>query len=256
MKLNKSEKQLALKVSKKIQHFLEITNRTNLRSTDVFPYLQRQGLFKNDIENGKEFRSFLKKLYKCNMLKSLVPQCDYIPSLKNPNYGEWYFHDAKDKMPILKHTDPIKTTNNKQDIFHSDELKKSQSEMEITEAINIIKMLIAGINPITERPQDDLGVCSDITVIEALKTVIDPMSYEVEINKLESDVSEKYLSASALGQLKNKSYDEVLMTMKKNNLILGPHLIRKKGIEMGLMLKQNSTGKKWIVYPESLSELL
>ncbi|WP_370477198.1 hypothetical protein [Tamlana flava] len=267
MKLTNKDIQLALKLSKTIQHFLEITGNTNLRSTDVFPYLKRHGYFKNDVDNGKEFRSFLKKLYKANMLGSLVPQCHYIPSLNNPNFGEWYFHDAKDKMPKAN---GIKSNGHEKNFENNlSQIKSTYAKMDINEAIDIVQMLIAGINPVTERLQDDLGVCADPTVIEALKTIIDPEAYREEIDALTktSEIKKpkssapkenktEYLSATALGKLKDKTYSEVISVMTKYQYIADKEQITYLGFEKGLMFRQNPNGNKWIVYPESLKELL
>lgn len=196
MKLSREEIQLALRLSRTIQHYLEITKGTNLRSTDVFPYLKRHGFFKQDQENGKTFRSFLKKLYKANMLKSLVPQCNYIPSLQNPNYGEWFFHDAKDAMPTIKRNE----ANGEDSDFEKSisQITNKYAKMDIHEATDIVKMLIAGVNPISERVQDNLGVCADPTVVEALKTIIDPEAYQDEMScqpKRTNNTSHKVVTA-------------------------------------------------------------
>ena len=81
--------------------------------------------------------------------------------------------------------------------------------MDFEEAVDIIKMLIDGINPITERPQDDLGVCTDISVIEALKTLIDPKVNKTFLKK-ESTLKPSYIKSQ---ERLNKQVFE-----KKNNV--------------------------------------
>ncbi|MDY2588202.1 hypothetical protein [Winogradskyella aquimaris] len=161
-----------------------------------------------------------------------------------------------------------------------DSLKSNYSRhMDLDEAIEIVTMLINNINPINNKPYDDLGVCLNETVKEALKSLIDiristkskksyykkqknskPVRKYIQrsLNKINLDNKDqsKFLSATSLGKLKNKTYTEVISIMRKNELILNADEITFKGQERGLKFKQNSSGIKWIVYPESLSELL
>ena len=133
------------------------------------------------------------------------------------------------------------------------------------------------------RPQDNLGVCADITVVEALRTIIDPEAYtseqnhtspkssivnsikidtesikrikELDLNKL-AVKHNNYLSATDLGKLKNKNYAEVIKEMNDYKLVVSNNIITKQGKEFGIKFKQNNIGGKYIVYPESLAELL
>jgi hypothetical protein len=68
--------------------------------------------------------------------------------------------------------------------------------------------------------------------------------------------SVKLLSATNLGKLKDKPYAEVLNCMIASEYLIDKETITPKGIKMGLMYKENSKGSKWIVYPESLVEIL
>ncbi|MCH4552203.1 hypothetical protein [Aestuariibaculum lutulentum] len=241
MKLAPSEVKKAYKISKIIQHRIDMTKELNLRSTDIFPDLVRKGLYEEDKNNGIHFRRFLKKLAQHGELRSLIPQCTHIAPAKGEKFNEWYFNDAKDKMPetrplnggdILK----SKTTSQNPNLVITD-----KHRMDLDEAIDIIKMLIAGINPVTERFQDDLGVCNEIVVKEALKTIIDPVSYKEkeEIKpknippklpkRIFRNTEEKLLSASSLGKLKNKNYQDVIKIMNTYELIVSTNIITTMG---------------------------
>jgi len=66
----------------------------------------------------------------------------------------------------------------------------------------------------------------------------------------------KCLSATNLGKLKDKSFDEVIEIMTIKNYIFDKQTISPEGEKIGITYKSNAQGKKWIVYPESLAELL
>ena len=102
MKLTKEEVIKAYKISKVIQKRIDITKQTNLRSTDVFPYLVKKKLFKPDRHNGVHFRNFLNKLSRSGELHTLIPQCTQIKPVDDEIYSEWFFHDAKDKLTTSK----------------------------------------------------------------------------------------------------------------------------------------------------------
>lgn len=68
--------------------------------------------------------------------------------------------------------------------------------------------------------------------------------------------NEKKHSATVLGRLKNKSYDNVITIMINKGYILDKNTITKKGLNQGIEYKENKQGSKWIVYPEYLSEIL
>lgn len=272
MKLTKYEVKKALKISKIIQRRIDLTNEINLRTTDIFPDLVRKGLFEPDKNNGIHFRRFLKKISRYGELKTLIPQCSQVPPLKDEIFNEWYFNDAKDNMPSVKSLErdiKVNTAEIEPELLKT--LIQPSVKMDINEAFEIVQMLISGINPITERPQDDLGVCADITVVEALKTIIAPESHKIEINNTkdelvetkndledrdEVDVMERHLSATALGNLKGLICSQVIDYMIREAYIIGYSEITYKGLDRGLKFKKNEKGSKWIVYPESLAEML
>lgn len=177
MKLTNAEVKLALKISKVIQERIDITGETNYRSNDVFPYLVKKGLYMPDRHNGVHFRRFLNKVAKYGELDTLIPQCTKINPVKNEIFSEWYFHDAKDKMPKPKNEEE----NTLKDFI--------DQEMNVWQAIDIVKMLIAGINPISKEDLDKNDVCCHPIVQEALKTFITPESYEVEIEILKQELA-------------------------------------------------------------------
>ena len=66
----------------------------------------------------------------------------------------------------------------------------------------------------------------------------------------------KMLSATNLGKLKNKSFNEVIDIMIAKGFIKDKNTITTLGNHSGLKYKENSRGNKWIVYPEALAESL
>jgi F420-0:gamma-glutamyl ligase-like protein len=67
--------------------------------------------------------------------------------------------------------------------------------------------------------------------------------------------SSKLLSGTALGKTKGKTYKEVREIMESNNYVINEE-ITSNGLKKGIKLKSNTKGDKWIVYPESLAEIL
>lgn len=178
MKLSNDEVRLALKISKVIQERIDITGDTNLRSTDVFPYLVKRGLYEKDRHNGIHFRKFLNKLANYSELGSLIPQCTRINPVKDEIFSNWFFHDAKEKMPKPKNEE-----ENPLEHFIDE-------EMNVWQAIDIIKMLISGTNPITKEKLDKNDVCCHPLVQEALKIFITPEAYEIEIENLKQELTD------------------------------------------------------------------
>lgn len=65
----------------------------------------------------------------------------------------------------------------------------------------------------------------------------------------------KLLSATALGKTVDLTYSDVVTVMRAEGLIKDD-TITAKGTKQGLEYKSNTKGDSWIVYPESLKELL
>lgn len=67
---------------------------------------------------------------------------------------------------------------------------------------------------------------------------------------------QKLLSATNLGKLKDKTFAEVVAVMIEKGYISDKNTITVLGSHLGIQYKENAKGNKWIVYPESLVELL
>lgn len=67
--------------------------------------------------------------------------------------------------------------------------------------------------------------------------------------------SGKLLSATALGKTVDKSYNHVVEIMTENGFIKEDS-ITSKGTDQGLEYKKNAKGDSWIVYPESMKDIL
>ncbi|MDU8886320.1 phospholipase D family protein [Yeosuana sp. MJ-SS3] len=67
---------------------------------------------------------------------------------------------------------------------------------------------------------------------------------------------ERLLSATNLGKEKDKSFSEVIDIMVARKYIKDKNIITEVGIQIGITYKTNAKGNKWIVYPESLAEIL
>jgi len=76
------------------------------------------------------------------------------------------------------------------------------------------------------------------------------------VQKTEVIKRQKFLSATALGKLKDKNYQDVINTMINMKYIENANTITYKGQELGIKHKFNSKGEKWIVYPHNLAEIL
>lgn len=177
MQLSKDEIQRAFRIRKAIQKYLDQTNKVNIRSTDVFPYLVRRGLFEKDSKNGLYFRRFLKKLYLCNMLH-LIPQCKYVPGINGEIFGEWYFNSFAtiNKDPFIIEKNSIETPD-------SNEVK------DLKDAEEIIINLIEGKHPETRKPLNPISHSALMIVQKSLKII----SSE---NKIEKEKSQKHKTSS------------------------------------------------------------
>ncbi|WJJ98231.1 phospholipase D family protein [Algibacter luteus] len=119
--------------------------------------------------------------------------------------------------------------------------------------LDLTKELVAG-NLSQQIPVFDYMEESYVNVQENNEVVTRD---EYQANQLaEAKKNEKKHSATSLGRLKNKSYDEVIQVMLQKGFILDKNTISQEGEKQGIAYKQNKQGTKWIVYPESLSELL
>ncbi|AVR47040.1 hypothetical protein C7S20_18300 [Christiangramia fulva] len=163
MKISDDEIKKALKIRNAVQHYLEMAKKVNIRSTDVFPYLVRKGIFEADKNNGLFFRRFLKKLYKANMLHSLIPQCTYVPGINGEIFGEWYFNSHIPKI--------------KEDIEEGDVQKNLNAgelkDISFEDAKENLFKLIEGKNPITGKLIDQTEDPILFEISQSLKVFIE-----------------------------------------------------------------------------------
>jgi len=99
MSLTSAEIQQALRISKAIEAHLENTRSVNVRSEDLYSTLADLKLVERDLQQGHNFRLFLKKLVKENML-NLIPQCH--ATAKSGGKYDFVFNRAADRMPARK----------------------------------------------------------------------------------------------------------------------------------------------------------
>lgn len=183
MKISDQEIKKALKIKNAVQIFLEQTKKVNLRSTDVFPYLVRRGLYEQDYRNGLYFRQFLKRLYKANMLLSLIPQCRYVPGINGEIYGEWYFNIYR-KVAVK--------------VINEEKVKESRvpvvtESMSYDDARDNLWQLIQDINPLTGELLNELEDSSLILIGTSLKIFMeaDASSDKEKTGEHSDKISEK-----------------------------------------------------------------
>ncbi|WP_298527876.1 hypothetical protein [uncultured Christiangramia sp.] len=156
MEISNDEIKKALKIKNAVQYYLDMTKEVNIRSTDVFPYLVRKGIFVQDKNNGLFFRRFLKRLYKANMLKSLIPQCTYVPGINGEIFGEWYFNINSSRSPT-KNAECSEAKNDEPIIITIEDARKTLYD------------LIEGRNPDTGKLIDRLEDPNLYKISQALK---------------------------------------------------------------------------------------
>jgi hypothetical protein len=131
--------------------------------------------------------------------------------------------DYKDSKVLLDLTD---------DLLHGKKLKQISY-------LDFDEELIWGSSELTQRKSREEFESKNSTIKASL-----------------SNTNEKLLSATNLGKIKNKSFNEVIDILVVKECLFDKHTITKKGMQMGITFKENANGNKWIVYPESLAELL
>jgi hypothetical protein len=157
-------------------------------------------------------------------------------------------------MSVLKdnYTVFIRRPNYKRKILGKDYLG-SETRLDLTET------LLSGNLP-DKRCVFDFDSESFVN-IETNNTRISREDFEKQNNPnktfhQEIKVREKLLSATSLGKSKGKTFDEVIKVMKTHDYIFSKDQITQNGKLRGIRYKTNAKGEKWIVYPESLKELL
>ncbi len=132
MSLTTAEIQQALRISKAIEAHLENTRAVNVRSEDLYSTLADQKLVERDLQQGHNFRLFLKKLVKENML-NLIPQCYAAP--KSGGKFEYTFNRAGDRMPARKVVAPTeaKKVEETPEVKHEDTVETPEAKLEPVE---------------------------------------------------------------------------------------------------------------------------
>lgn len=122
MHLTHEDIQQARRISRAIQDYFRINNKTEARSADVYEYIAKCNLIEKDRHRGLHFRKFLEKIKTAGMLK-LIPQCTY--QLTGSGRNEWYFYLVSDQRAEL---DDIKQTGKQADIVHLPVMREDKIE--------------------------------------------------------------------------------------------------------------------------------
>ena len=189
-----------------------MTGESDLRSTDVYPYLARKGLVEKDRHNGLRFRQFLNKL-KDNDLLKLIPQCVCIPGLQN-EMNEWHFYTAKQNCTA---GDPSHQVPEKTQIIVP-AMTESEIQTYVSEHKPLVEALPKRLNKVF-TPQE-LDTRRDY-----------PRAYETWTDQEITIMNEFYLLS--------KNIDKVAQLLKRQ-----PSAVAKRLLELGVDFFQNETQKK------------
>lgn len=206
MKISDNDIKKALKIKNAVQHYLEMTKDVNIRSTDVFPYLVRKGIFDADKNNGLFFRRFLKKLYKANMLKSLIPQCSYVPGINGEIFGEWYFNISSSNS-FVGEIKCSETNNDEPDIISIEDARKTLYD------------LIEGRNPDTGKSIDKIEDPNLYKISQSLKIFIeyDDNIYEIQ-NMPTKEIASNIAKKESLNTFQNNQKGENIPAYSKDKI--------------------------------------
>lgn len=144
MSLSPSDYQQAVRISRALEDYFAMTGKVVLRSTEVYPYLQRQGLVPKDRHNGIYFRKFLKRL-KRNHALNLIPQCEAID--QDEVFTNWYFRSAKKKMQ------DVFRVNAKEKALENSKGEESVLEVTREDAVAMLDSMLKGEDPITGQKE-------------------------------------------------------------------------------------------------------
>lgn len=202
--MRQDEFQKARRISRAIQEYLESTGSNGLRSTDVYPYLSRNGIVEKDLNNGIKFRKFLKKLYDSGVLKSLIPQCKPQKSFSNEFSIEWFFYKVSNNK-ILSNNQTEKKINKNFDLIISD------NEIDI-----MIDKLSRTIDKLPKKP------LSTFTYNEKEIRKLYPRAYEIWSEK-ELKIAEIawkiFLKVDKVAKLLKRQPSSVERQLKKNRIL-------------------------------------
>ncbi|MBK9421178.1 MAG: hypothetical protein IPN44_08995 [Flavobacteriales bacterium] len=102
MSITPAEIQQALRMSKAIEEYLEHVRTVNVNSTEIYSMLAEHKLVERDVTRGNQFRAYLTKLTKANML-NVIPQCKAMP--RSGGKFDFIFNRAASRMPSRKVVD-------------------------------------------------------------------------------------------------------------------------------------------------------
>ena len=87
MGITSNDIQLALRIKRSVNKFLQSSNKTMIEAKELMPHFISEGIFEKNHQDGYPIREFLRHLEKENHLH-LIPQAHYSQKDTNKN---WYF---------------------------------------------------------------------------------------------------------------------------------------------------------------------
>lgn len=150
------------------------------------------------------------------------------------------------------------------DKIKSDVLGMNTEEVDPIDKFNGIyeaAQLLYKTEPVLENENGISGLLGKKKVVD-FKVITDILDSQIKKKKplttkaeAPTKKSSKFLSGTALGKTKGKTYKEVKEIMETKDFVINDE-ITSKGSDKGIKHKSNAKGDKWIVYPESLAEIL
>src|SRR6187402_646993 len=91
MKVTDTDFTILRKIDKEINEYFKRTfTAKEVRSTDIYSYIEKQDYFCDIFPSGAEFNRFLRKMEKSGILKTVIPNVHVDTS--NPNFYQWRFY--------------------------------------------------------------------------------------------------------------------------------------------------------------------
>jgi hypothetical protein len=97
--LSHEDFQRARRISKALKEYFKMGGSNGIRSTDIYPILERKGLIEKDRHQGLQLRKFLHHLLDHEMLH-LIPECQY-RTTRSDTMVEWYFYKVEVKNEYI-----------------------------------------------------------------------------------------------------------------------------------------------------------
>ncbi|MEC7265346.1 MAG: phospholipase D-like domain-containing protein [Bacteroidota bacterium] len=147
----------------------------------------------------------------------------------------------------------IKRPNYKKKFFIAKDYLGSDTLLDLTQT------LLNGVEPEKHNVFDFMDktfVEDDINHERITREEFERQNLNNQLSEKRATSNDKLLSATNLGKLKDKTYDEVIAVMVEKGYIVDKNTISVVGSNMGIQYKEKPNGDKWIVYPESLAKIL